>query len=168
VLYRPLTTEPLSDNCEAWKVQTRCNLSEKKETIPLSQAKGVPAKFRVKDNREHQSRKPLLDTMDQNEFLVTFCEGNPGCAGVVGRVYENGHMPVQVLTNAVDMNIRGAQFYVAYTAVCHGNISHLVDCILKRDPEFVRRLNDITFHPDKGMNVGYYQEKAVVGGWKPE
>jgi hypothetical protein len=156
VLYRPLTTEPLSDSYEASKAQTRCNLESKRYV-------------------KKEKRGALLDSMPDEEYVLEFCEGNPGCATVIARIADYVEIRPVVITSVkpvlvqlVDMNIRGSQLWVLYKDLFNGDIPKLIKAILERDPVMIERLNAIVYHPDDDNPIIPYHQQAVVGGWKPE
>lgn len=129
-----------------------------------------PRTYKKRDNRI-----ALLEAMPEEEFVLEFCEGNPGCAGVVGKIAEyisEGRAPplqspMPLLVQLVDMNIRGAQLYVLFTGVFHGNVAQMIPAIMQRDKVMIDRLNAIMYHPLGEKPKIPYHQLAVETGWKP-
>ena len=132
------------------------------ETAPLPE-RTRPATQPIKGKRQ-----PLSESMERKEFMSKFCEGNVGCVSVVVAVAEQGHFQIQAIMNLVDMNIRGAQVWVAFKDVCQQDVGEFVDRVLKRDPELVRQVNEIMYRPDRKNMPPVHYERAVVSGWLAE
>ena len=75
------------------------------------------------------------------DMLLLMAEGNPGAATVLSQImnkYDAGTMSIFDLD---DMNIRGAQIWVAFKYVCNEDLNMLCEKLKKRDPSMVEAIN---------------------------
>ena len=75
------------------------------------------------------------------DMLLLMSEGNLGAAIVLSRImnkYDAGAMSIFDLD---DMNIRGAQIWVAFKDVCNEDLDMLCEKLKKRDPSMVEAIN---------------------------
>ena len=75
------------------------------------------------------------------DMLLLMSEGNLGAATVLSRImnkYDAGAMSIFDLD---DMNIRGAQIWVAFKDVCNEDLDMLCEKLKKRDPSMVEAIN---------------------------
>jgi hypothetical protein len=87
-------------------------------------------------------RKRLTGEESLQETIAAMAEGNPGAANVVSDLLklDGGILNVFYLD---DMNIRGSQIWAAYKNYCDFDIKKLSKCILARDENMIKRVNEI-------------------------
>lgn len=79
------------------------------------------------------------------DLLVTMAEGNPGAARVLAEIVQapdyTGTHNFMTILSLDDMNMRGAQIWVAWKDFCKEDTQALIDKIKTRDPEMVAFVN---------------------------
>ncbi len=96
------------------------------------------------------------------DMLLLMSEGNPGAAIVLSRImnkYDAGTMSIFDLD---DMNIRGAQIWVAFKYVCNEDLDMLCEKIKKRDLSMVEAINK-----EMSRNPAYKWLAVQRGASKP-
>ncbi len=100
-------------------------------------------------------RDKLVGTDTVQDMVVKMCEGNPGALGVLLEIVNHPDGGPLIMLRLADMNIRGAQLWVAYKDYCRRNLGMLLMRLEARDPRMVEVVNREI--PD---------ETAVVIGWR--
>lgn len=75
------------------------------------------------------------------DMLLLMSEGNPGAATVLSRIMNKCDAGAMSIFDLDDMNIRGAQIWVAFKYVCNEDLNMLCEKLKKRDPSMVEAIN---------------------------
>lgn len=75
------------------------------------------------------------------DMLLLMSEGNPGAATVLSRIMNKYDAGAMSIFNLDDMNIRGAQVWVAFKDVCNEDLDMFCERIKKRDSSIVDAVN---------------------------
>lgn len=75
------------------------------------------------------------------DMLLLMSEGNPGAMTVLSRIMNKCDAGAMSVFDLDDMNIRGAQIWVAFKYVCNEDLDMLCERIKKRDPSMVEAIN---------------------------
>ena len=75
------------------------------------------------------------------DMLLLMSEGNPGAATVLSQIMNKCDAGAMSVFDLDDMNIRGAQIWVAFKYVCNEDLDMLCEKLKKRDPSMVEAIN---------------------------
>jgi len=75
------------------------------------------------------------------DMLLLMSEGNLGAATVLSQIMNKYDAGALSIFNLDDMNIRGAQVWVAFKDVCNEDLDMFCERIKKRDPSMVEAIN---------------------------
>ena len=75
------------------------------------------------------------------DMLLLMSEGNPGAMTVLSRIMNKCDAGAMSVFDLDDMNIRGAQIWVAFKYVCNEDLNMLCEKLKKRDPSMVEAIN---------------------------
>lgn len=102
------------------------------------------------------SREQLnLDGMTVDEFIIAMSEGNPGALTVCLQCTDNN---LVALLFAEEMNIRGAQLWVAYKYWAEFHLNKLCEGLIRRNAEMIEVVNrecpeHVAFNPKGRGNI---------------
>lgn len=86
-----------------------------------------------------RNREPISLMDNLIETSAQFSEGNPGGLRIITELMQGETAPnkLKILLELDDLNIRGAQLWVAYKDVCDCNVEMLKQRLFNRDPELI-------------------------------
>lgn len=87
------------------------------------------------------SRKEIDIDGSVLDMLLLMSEDNPGAAIVLSRIMNKCDAGAMSIFDLDDMNIRGAQIWVAFKYVCNEDLDMLCEKLKKRDPSMVEAIN---------------------------
>lgn len=87
------------------------------------------------------SRKEIDIDGSVFDMLLLMSEGNPSAAIVLSRIMNKCDAGTMSIFDLDDMNIRGAQIWVAFKYVCNEDLDMLCEKLKKRDPSMVEAIN---------------------------
>jgi hypothetical protein len=111
-------------------------------------------------------RKELSPFNGLTDIMGIMMEGNPGALRVMCEVAQkqnNQTITLNFLLNLDDMNMRGAQIYVAWNDFCKNDHNRFIECVTNRDEKMIEAVNT------EGK-IKSYKHKAVKnsGSYKRE
>ena len=109
-----------------------------------------------------KERMELKMTDSLTAVCIVMAEGNPGALKVLSEIVkEKGIDAFMSILHLDDMNIRGAQIWLAYKDYCGQDLERLLEAAEARDPEMVAKINaEMSYDPD-------YPQAVTGGASKP-
>jgi hypothetical protein len=74
--------------------------------------------------------------------VTKMAQGNPGACQALMQLMEHCENPLMAILHLDDMQVRGYKIWLGYKDYCKRDINKFYECIMSRDEEMLKLIND--------------------------